>query len=836
MRKARFLVSLSCERLVGAVALLAIAALLVPGAARAQMADDAAYQVPAAELTALVDAPVTPLVSVSPNRSTIVLIEVPPLSTIADVSQPELRIAGLRINPRTNGPSRDRYYTNLTIRRLADGSEAEVTGLPGSPHLGNVSWAPDGASIAFTHQTESGIELWVADVASASARRLVGARVNDAFGRPFYWKNDSATIVARLVPEGRGPAPTPSTVPVGPIIQQSVGRAAQARTYQDLLKNADDEALFAHYMAARVALVALDGSIAEIGPEGLISRAEPSPDGEFLLVETIHRPFSYVVPVYRFPTRIEVWANDGTGVKSLADLPLRDELPPGFDSVATGPRSINWRDGADATLYWAEAQDGGDARTDSAVRDRVLMLAAPFEDEPQTVADLGLRFAGAMWGEGDLALVTAFWRGNRTLQTWQVRPDSPGAEPVLMHERSREDRYSDPGTPRTTTTARGDVLVTSDDGASLMMFGQGASPEGNRPFVDRYDLASGETTRLWQSEAPYYEMPVALLEADGSRVLTRRESVTEPPNYFVRDLTGGALEQLTWFEHPTPQLADIKKELVHYERADGVQLTGTLYLPPGYEEGDGPLPMLMWAYPIEFKNAAFAGQVQDSPYEFTRVSYWGALPMLTQGWAVFDDPKLPIIGEGDQQPNDNFRQELVSGAEAAVKVMVDRGIADPDRIAIGGHSYGAFMTANLLAHSDLFRAGIARSGAYNRTLTPFGFQSEERTYWEAPEVYFTMSPFMHAEKVNEPILMIHGAADNNSGTFPIQSERYYAALQGHGAIARLVMLPHESHGYRARESLLHMLWEESEFLKRYVQHAPPRGEATNDDASGEGQN
>ena len=633
-------------------------------------------------------------------------------------------------------------------------------------------------------------------------------------------------MVARVVPEDRGPAPERSPVPTGPVIQQSAGREAQARTYQDLLADAHDEALFEHHLSARVAIVGLDGSLEEIGAGGLISRAEPSPDGKFLLVETLHRPFSYTVPVRRFPRRIEVWARDGTGVKTIADLPLGNEIPPGFDSVAAGPRAVGWRDGTDATLHWVEAQDGGDARANSAVRDRMLLLTAPFEGEARAIADLGARFRDVQWGAGNLALVSEYWRRNRQTRTWVIRPDSIDASPELLWSRSSEDRYSDPGRPVTNHTDRGSVLATSDDGAVLFLIGRGASPEGTRPFVDKLDLRSGDSERLWRSEAPYYEMPVALLDTEGKRLLTRRESVDEPPNYFVRDLVDDSLQRITSFPHPTPQLAGATKQLVQYERADGVQLTGTLYLPPGHSEGDGPLPMLMWAYPIEFKDASFAGQVSNSPYEFTRMSYWGALPMLTQGWAVFDDPKLPIIGEGNEEPNDGYREQLVAGAAAAVKTMVDRGVADPDRIAIGGHSYGAFMTANLLAHSDLFRAGIARSGAYNRTLTPFGFQSEERTFWKAPEVYFAMSPFMHADKVNEPILMIHGVADNNSGTFPVQSERFFAALQGHGASARLVMLPHESHGYRARESILHMLWEQSEFLARYVEHGPPWGEIT----------
>lgn len=133
------------------------------------------------------------------------------------------------------------------------------------------------------------------------------------------------------------------------------------------------------------------------------------------------------------------------------------------------------------------------------------------------------------------------------------------------------------------------------------------------------------------------------------------------------------------------------------------------------------------------------------------------------------------------------------------------------------------MTANLLAHSDLFRAGIARSGAYNRTLTPFGFQSERRTFWEAPEMYAKVSPFWYADKIKEPILLIHGEADNNQGTFPIQSERMFAAIRGNGGTARLVMLPLEAHGYAAKESTEHTLFEMVQWFDKWVKNAKPRG-------------
>ena len=785
--------------------------------------EEEGYREPAPELAALVDAPITPGVSPSPDRSVLLLLERPSLPPIAEVAAPELRLAGLRIDPRTNGPSRANGSIGLALRTLA-GEERAVTGLPAEPSIRNTRWSPDGRHVAFTHDADDRVELWVLDVETAAARRLVDIAINDAYyGWPLSWLDD-ATLLTRAVPAERREAPPEPSVPTGPVIQESTGEEAPARTYQDLLENAHDEAVFEHYALSQPVKVGLDGTVTEIGAAGLVRDLSPSPDGRYLLVEATHRPFSYLVPASRFPTRIEVWDADGNPVHLVADLPLQDQVPTAFGSVPTGPRSVGWRQDADATLVWVEAQDGGDARAEAEIRDRLFTHAAPFEGDPMAIVDLPLRYGGALWAEAGFALVSESWFSTRQRRMYRIDPDAPG-EPDLLFDVSSEDRYNDPGYPMTETTPRGaTVVTTTEDGGSIYLVGQGASPEGNRPFLRLLDLETRETEELFRSEAPYYEAPVELLGDD--RLLTRRESVTEPPNYFVRDLDAGTAVAVTEFPHPYPQLADIHKEAIQYERADGVPLSATLYLPAGYDaERDGALPAFVWAYPQEFKSADAAGQRSDSPYQFTRVSYWGAVPWVTRGYAVIDDASMPIVGEGEDEPNDTFREQLVSNAQAVIDEGVRRGVLDPDRVAIGGHSYGAFMTANLLAHSDLFRAGIARSGAYNRTLTPFGFQREERLYWEAPEIYDSMSPFMHADKVNEPILLIHGEADNNSGTFPLQSIRYYNALKGLGAVARFVMLPAESHGYAARQSILHMLWEMDRWLEQHVKNAPPREKA-----------
>ncbi len=775
------------------------------------------YRMPPKAIADLVDAPLTPDVSVSPDQDWLLLMEQPPLPPISELAQPELKLAGLRINPRNNGPSRSSYFTGLILKNISDNSEKQITGLPPDARISNISWSPDSRLIAFTHSCELEIQLWLAEVNSGKAIHLTNARLSSAYGRPFCWMSDSLNMSCKVIPPDRGHVPEEPGVPDGPVIQENTGKKAPARTYQDLLKSPYDEDLFEYYLTTQVMIVSTNGESRIIGAKGVIGQAEPSPDGCYIFVETIHSPFSYLVPVDRFPRRMEIWDMDGRIVREIADLPLAEEVPIDFDAVPTGPRSFRWRADAPATLYWTEAQDEGDPKVDADIRDKAFMLPQPFEQDPVPLASLGYRLSDVKWSSNNIALVSERWWKTRRTRTWIIRPDSPEVEAQILFDRSSEDQYSDPGNPLTRPTARGTrVLLVADSGDTIFLSGEGASPEGNRPFLDRLDLTTLETERLWQSEAPYYESLVQLLDEKAPRLLTRRESVSEPPNYFIRYPGEDQIHQITAFPHPAPQLAEVQKELIRYERADGVKLTATLYLPPGYSPSEGSLPMLMWAYPREYKSADAAGQVTDSPYRFVRIHPHSPLFWLVRGYAILDNPTMPIVGEDDTEPNDTYVDQLVASARAAVDEVVRRGVADRGRIAIGGHSYGAFMTANLLAHSDLFAAGIGRSGAYNRSLTPFGFQAEERTFWEAPEVYFTMSPFMHADKVKKPILLIHGAADNNAGTFPIQSERFYHALKGHGANVRLVLLPYESHGYRARESVMHTLWEMDQWLSEYV--------------------
>ncbi|MEN5177290.1 prolyl oligopeptidase family serine peptidase [Brevundimonas diminuta] len=784
------------------------------------VAQDAAptYQQPPAPIAQILDAKPNPGVSISPDRKTLLLTDRANLPAIAELAEPMLRLAGYRINPKNNGPANSRvsWLTGLSFQAVDGGAARPVTGLPANARLTNVSWAPNGQTVAFLVNAPNGLELWTADVVQAKARKLNGPMVNAAAGSGFSWLSDSSGLLVLAVPAGRGVVPNVDHPPEGPIITETGGRAAPVRTYQDLLSNVGDEALFDYYFTSQPTVVSLNGRARSVGQPGVILGVSTSPDGRYILQTRVKKPYSYVVPASLFPSDVIVTDMNGREVHRVADLPLRDNVPTPFDAVAPGPRAVQWRADADAALVWAEAQDGGDPRNPAEVRDRVFMLRAPFNDRVQTLADLKERYAGTTWGRDDAAIVNSRWFNTRHETRTLVDPSNPGAGRVLV-DRNYQDRYNDPGSVVTEPNARGrSVMRFSADGSRVFVEGNGATREGAYPFLDLLDLENGETERVWRSAQGEYETVVGVLDEAGRKLVTYRESRVDPANLRIRDLDGG-VTQLTNFPDPAPQLAEATRQLITYTRDDGVELSGTLYLPAGYDKDrDGPLPLLMWAYPAEFTDAAVAGQVVDTDNRFVRPSGSSHLFLLTQGYAILDNPTMPIIGRDGAEPNDTYIEQLSASAKAAVDAVVALGVADRERIAVGGHSYGAFMTANLLAHTDLFKTGIARSGAYNRTLTPFGFQAEQRSYWEATETYTEMSPFTYANRVNEPILLIHGEADDNSGTFPVQTERFYAALKGNGATARYVVLPLEAHGYRARESVGHALYEMSSWLDRWL--------------------
>ncbi|HPS98601.1 MAG TPA: prolyl oligopeptidase family serine peptidase [Bacteroidales bacterium] len=780
--------------------------------------DKTGYQLPPEAIVSLLDAPQTPSVNLSPDNQTMLLLFRPGLPSIADLSQPELRLAGVRFDPSTNGPSRGQGISRISSMKT-DGTQAgDLKGLPSDASVGGVTWSRDNKWFAFTNTTDNTIELWVADAATMNARKI-DEGLNGILRRNITWLPDGSLIYLRTL-RNRGKAPEASTVPTGPSVQESAGVRGDSPTFQDLLQTVDDEKIFEYYATSE--LVRWDGmSAVSIGSKGMITDVSPSPDGKWFLVSITGKPFSYLVPYYYFPSRTEIWDLEGKMVRLMLETPLRESLPRGYDVVIPGPRGYSWRSDRPASLMWVEALDGGDYHAkEMKYHDQVFMLEAPFTGEPAPFIATEKRFQGITWGNDNLAILMEGLSKSRVRVTSTLSPASPQATLKKLWELNSDDRYNNPGFPMTVPNAWGrSVLLTTDKGRGLYLSGQGASPEGDRPFVDKYDLRTGKTTRLWRSEAPFYETVNEFIDPARGLLLTVRQSVSEVPNYFIRDLKKGTLKQVTKFENPYPQMAGVHKELVTYKRKDGIDLSFTLYLPAGYDRAkDGPLPTILWAYPREFNDPSMAGQVSGSPYTFTRISASSVLVYVTQGYAVLNDASFPIVGAEGKEPNDTFVEQLVANAEAAINKAVEMGVTDPERVAVSGHSYGAFMTAHLLSHSRLFAAGIARSGAYNRSLTPFGFQSERRSFWEDPELYLQMSPFTHATKVKDPLLLIHGMADDNQGTFPIQSERYYAALKGAGAVTRLVLLPHEAHGYSARESLLHMHWEYLRWLDKYVKN------------------
>lgn len=793
--------------------------LILTGSAFAQ------YQKPPQEIQDVLNAPAIPFTSISPVKDKIALFEPVRYPPISELAQPMLRLAGLRINPNTNAQHRQTYSVKMWLKNIADGKEMPVT-LPANAQVFSPVWSADGKYIALGNITPTGIQLLIVDTRSANTTVIKNSMVNTAFGG-FDWMPDQKSLLVNLVPKNR-PTPAPSyqnVVPNAPNIQETIGKSGAVQTFQDLLRSPNDEQLFEYYATSQIAIVGVEGSVKTIGAPAMFDTTEISPDGKYILTSRIKRPFSYLFPYNRFPKDVEVWDLDGKSVYKVASIPLQDALP--IQGVATGPRSYDWIPTEAATLIWAEALDGGDPRKKVSPRDKLVKIAAPFSGAPTDILNIEQRYSGRMFGERDgLMLFYDYNRDTQRRRIFSVDYRNPQT-PKMISDLNISDGYNDIGQPVMKRLPNG-YSVIQQNGDEIFLAGTGASPEGDRPFLRAMNLTDLKTREIFRSDNASYESFVALLNADGTQFITRRETVSEPPNLYLQfrcppDKTCIALanKQLTDFKDPTPSLRGIKKQLVKYKRDDGVDLSFTLYLPPNYKEGTR-LPTVLWAYPLEFNDASVAGQVSGSTNRFTQIGGYSHLFFLLQGYAVLDETTMPIVGNDPQTVNDTFIKQIVDSAKAAIDKGVEMGVVDPNRVGVGGHSYGAFMTANLLAHSDLFRAGIARSGAYNRTLTPFGFQSERRNFWEARELYQNVSPFFFADKIKEPILLIHGEADNNTGTFPIQSERLFAALQGTGGTARLVMLPLESHGYAAKESTEHTLYEMINWFDKYVKNAPAR--------------
>jgi dipeptidyl aminopeptidase/acylaminoacyl peptidase len=775
------------------------------------------YATPADDVVSIIDAPPTPLVRLAPGGIHLALVHYESHPPIAMLAKPYLPLAGIRIDPVLGGRRRLRRVTGISVLRIADGLQRPLP-LPAGVQVSQPVWAPDGRHLVFTVDEPDGIGVWVADAETATASQVPRLLVRDvlggeptAGGGTVQWSRDGRSLLALAAPAG--PALLPAAV-IEPHLEETAGKRSQMATFQDLLRTTSDEDTFESL--ATTAPVRVDpatGARKELGPAGLYQNIEESPDGAHLLVHRLRRPFSFRVPSGYFARSVEVWSSDGGLERVIADLPVSDEVP--RQGVPTGPRQVSWEERAPASLLWTEALDGGDPVAPAENRDRVFRLAAPFTGSGAVLITVRHRCLGwADLDEPDHLMLVEYDRDRRWLTTWLYDLREPQQGRVIS-DRSADDAYGDPGSPLMSLDPDGTRTVLQD-GQVIYLRGMGATPDGDRPFLDRLDLSTLATARLYQSPADCLDRVLGFAAGGRQEVVLWHESPAEPPNLMVVALDGPGRRALTGWRDPHPQLTGLDKRLVVHDRSDGVQLSGMLLLPPGHDPvRDGRLPLVVWAYPLDFGSAATAGQVRGSSKEFTRLTALDPACFLLRGYAVLADATMPVIGDPETM-NDTYIEQVTAAAEAHIHALDAMGVIDPARAAVGGHSYGGFMTANLLAHSDLFAAGIARSGAYNRTLTPFGFQTERRTFWEAPDVYDQVSPLRYADQITAPVLLIHGAEDNNSGTFPIQSQRLFEAIQGNGGTARLVMLPHEGHGYIARESVLHVLAEQFDWLDRWL--------------------
>lgn len=769
------------------------------------------YKMPPKEVVDILDASPTPMVVVSPRGDALFLAEYPSQPPISLISRPFLRLGGVRIDPQQNSRQRLTQYTGIVVKWF-EGAKAVRIELPASAKIGMPQWSNDGKRLAFTRDAENGVELWIADAATGKAKAIPNIRVNDVLGMPFDWAQDNVSLLARLIPAVTRKAPEQPQIPLGPVVEETAGRVARAATFQDLLKSPFDEQLFEFYATSQIALVnSQTGDVKSIGSPSIVSSVSYSPDEKYLLVTQIKRPFSYRVPYDAFARTTQVWDVSGGVVRTIADLGVSDDVP--AQGVPTGPRDCEWQPLYGAKVIWVEALDGGDPMKKVPFRDAVMGVDIASKGEPKELWKVQHRFRGIGWtGKRDQAVLTENDRDRRWRTTTLLDLSNTSSHKVLF-DLSANDAYNDPGRPVYETRPDGEQVILQD-GDWMYLAGNGASDKGDRPFLQKFNVTTLKKERLYTSRENSLDRFVAFVKNSRTSAVVRCESKTAVPNFFITDLKTDARRPLTDFKDPAPQLTGMQKELVKYRRPDGVALSGTLYMPPGYKQGTR-LPVLVWAYPMEYSDAGTAGQVRGSPNAFT--FFRGASPLffVTQGYAVLMDATMPVVGDAETM-NNTFVEQIVSAAKAAIDKLDSMGVADRKRVVVSGHSYGAFMTANLLAHCDLFAAGIARSGAYNRTLTPFGFQSERRSFWEAPDLYMKVSPFTYADKIKSPLLMIHGEADNNSGTHPIQSERLYQAIKGNGGTARYVVLPFESHGYSARESVLHVLAEMFEWADKYA--------------------
>jgi len=783
-----------------------------------QAQDELLFQKPSQAILQLADYERPPSISMDSKKSMVLFSYRDTYKTLEDLNQEELRLGGLRVNPILNISSTQSYVTNLKLRKLTDAraEPIQIKNLPAKPRMTYVSWSPNDQFIAFVNMDESALSLWVIDVTSSDAKRVSNVSLNANSGMPYNWTSDSKGFLVRTIPSNRSALiDSKKELPKGPIISIAEGKVSQNRTYQDLLKNPTDEKNFETLIKSELKMVSLTGEIKDFLPSDLYIGSNFSPDGNYVLVTTLQRPYSYIVPYSRFPMTQKVYTVSGQLVKEVNSIPLVEIMPKGFAAVRTGKRSLYWRDDQPSSLFYVEALDGGDPAKMVEFRDELFSWKAPFDAAPSSILKVKQRFEAVQFSDQAFMLVTDSWYDTRNQKTYLVNLSDNSHK--IIFDRNYQDVYGDPGVFQQTKGKWGrDVLSINQN--KLVLFGDGFTKDGQFPFIDEFDLATLKTKRIYTANVSGKKLDlIDFYDLQKGQILVQLQSKSDYPNFFLLNIKNSKTTQLTFTKNPFEAIKNVEKQVIKYKRNDGVELSGTLYLPIGYDKVNKPkVPLLIWAYPEEFKDKNSAGQNKQNPNEFTFPYYGSFVYWVTKGYAVLDDASFPIIGEGTEEPNNTFIEQLVANGRAAIDAVDALGYIDRTKVAVGGHSYGAFMTANLLTHSEDFACGIARSGAYNRTLTPFGFQSEQRNFWDVPGIYSEMSPFFTANKMDKPILLIHGEADNNPGTFTLQSERYFQAIKGLGGKARMVILPKESHGYVAKENIFHVLWEQEQFLDKYL--------------------
>ena len=813
---------------------------LIACAAVHMVGQTSGYDLPPKNILDVMRAPLPPSPVVSPAKDKMLLVVWQLYPSIERVATPYLRLAGVRVEPKNHskhdtpgGYGITECATSFDLVTIAGGAPVHVA-LPEPGCAQEPVWAADGKKFAFANIAVDSVELWIGDAATGAVHRVDGVRLNPMFEAEMQWMPDQKALLVKLVPEGMGGPPPEPVTPIGPSIQETGGQKGQSSTYEtrDTLGNTHDEDLFDYYAASQLALVdAGSGAVTKVGKAANYDAVSAAPDGQHILVTAIHKPYSYVTTYDRFPHEVEVWDISDRGAittHTIASLPLADRVP--IRGVALGPREFEWRPTDPATLVWAEALDKGDWNVNVPKRDKIMLQKAPFATAPVEIVQTEQRYAGIDWSERpSVALIHEYDNNTHMQHTLIVNVDDPQQTPRQIWDLSSDEHYADPGMPVTMTLPNG-FQVMRQDGDWIYLSGIGSSPDGDRPFLDRFDVKTLTYERLFRSDKTSYDRFLSFTGTDTRKFLTWEQSPMDPPNAYERTLgkrvdapAGEAMfastkVEITHIPDPSPQVRAIKKRLVKYKRADGLDLSFTLYTPPDYKEGTR-LPTILYAYPEDYADPSKAGQVTGSEERFTQLYQYRLL--LLAGYAIIDDASFPIVGD-PKKAYDTYTEQLVADAKAAVDEAVRLGVADPNRIGVTGHSHGALMTVNLVAHSDLFRAGVATSGSYNKTLTPFGFQNEQRSVWEAPDVYMKVSPFFYADKIKTPLLIVHGGEDANPGTIPLQSSRLYEAIRGNGGTARLVILPHEPHWYTAMESNEQLIYEMLRWFDKYVKNAPPK--------------